>query len=255
MKKKNYIDPIKILISVLGLSTSFIIFAQPILIEGAVPNEKIKAEILAKAYSIYGQQNVVDQIQVRQVTTPSDWINTVTKVINDDLKKVKQGNLTVNGTEIKLTGKLSNPEDIQTTQIRFQSLTPVSFRLNTQLSLNQVEQQIIDAALKNRIIEFESGSAILAASGVQILDEMAVALKRVGGKKVKILGHTDSSGDADKNIILSQQRADAVKTYLIHKNIPAESLSTEGLGSNKPVADNTTVEGRKKNRRIEFEVL
>lgn len=72
MKKKNYIDPIKILISVLGLSTSFIIFAQPILIEGAVPNEKIKAEILAKAYSIYGQQNVVDQIQVRQVTTPSD---------------------------------------------------------------------------------------------------------------------------------------------------------------------------------------
>lgn len=255
MQKKNYIDPIKILISVLGLSTSFMIFAQPILIEGAVPNEKIKAEILAKAYSIYGQQNVVDQIQVRQVTTPSNWINTVTKVINDDLKKVKQGNLTVNGTEIKLTGKLSNPEDIQTTQVRFQSLTPVNFRLNTQLSLNQAEQQIIDAALKNRIIEFESGSAILAASGVRILDEMAVVLKRVRGKKVKILGHTDSSGDADKNIILSQQRADAVKTYLIHKNIPAESLSTEGLGSNKPVADNTTVEGRKKNRRIEFEVL
>lgn len=255
MQKKNYIDPIKILISVLGLSTSFMIFAQPILIEGAVPNEKIKAEILAKAYSIYGQQNVVDQIQVRQVTTPSNWINTVTKVINDDLKKMKQGNLTVNGTEIKLTGKLSNPEDIQTTQVRFQSLTPVNFRLNTQLSLNQAEQQIIDAALKNRIIEFESGSAILAASGVQILDEMAVVLKRVRGKKVKILGHTDSSGDADKNIILSQQRADAVKTYLIHKNIPAESLSTEGLGSNKPVADNTTVEGRKKNRRIEFEVL
>lgn len=255
MKKKNYIDPIKILIGVLGLSTSFMIFAQPILIEGAVPNEKIKAEILAKAYSIYGQQNVVDQIQVRQVTTPSNWINTVMKVINDDLKKVKQGNLTVNGTEIKLTGKLSNPEDIQTTQVRFQSLTPVNFRLNTQLSLNQAEQQIIDAALKNRIIEFESGSAILAASGVQILDEMAVVLKRVRGKKVKILGHTDSSGDADKNIILSQQRADAVKTYLIHKNIPAESLSTEGLGSNKPVADNTTVEGRKKNRRIEFEVL
>jgi len=255
MKKKNYIDPIKILISVLGLSTSFMIFAQPIVIEGVVPNEKIKTEILAKAYSIYGQQNVVDQIQVRQVTTPSNWLNTVTKVINDDLKKVKQGNLTVKGTEIKMTGKLSNSEDLQTTQVKFQSLTPVNFRLNTQLSLNQAEQQIIDTALKNRIIEFESGSAILAASGMQILDEMAVALKRVRGKKVKILGHTDSSGDADKNIILSQQRADAVKTYLIHKNTPAESLSTEGLGSNKPVADNTTVEGRKKNRRIEFEVL
>jgi len=255
MNKMNAINPIKNLIVVIGLSISFGSFAQPIVIEGVVPNEKTKAEILAKAYSTYGQQNIVDQIQVRQVAAPNDWSNTVTNVITDDLKKVKQGNLTIKGTEIELTGKLSNPEEIQTTQVKFQSLTPANFRLNTRLSVNQAEQQIIDAALKNRIIEFESGSAVLAASGIQILEEMTVALKRVGGKKVKILGHTDSSGDAQKNILLSQQRADAVKTYLINKNIPAESLTTEGLGSNKPVADNTTAEGRKKNRRIEFEVL
>ncbi|MDT1908174.1 OmpA family protein, partial [Acinetobacter baumannii] len=47
----------------------------------------------------------------------------------------------------------------------------------------------------------------------------------------------------------------AVKNYLISKNIPADHLSTEGLGSSKPVADNTSAEGRKKNRRIEFTVL
>jgi OOP family OmpA-OmpF porin len=54
---------------------------------------------------------------------------------------------------------------------------------------------------------------------------------------------------------LSQQRAEAVKAYLIKKNIPAHLLSTDGLGASKPVAENTTAEGRKKNRRIEFEVL
>ena len=113
----------------------------------------------------------------------------------------------------------------------------------------------IDDALKNRIIEFESGSAVLAASGTKILDEMAIALNKVGGKQVKIIGHTDSSGDANKNLILSKERAQAVKDYLIGKNIPADSLSVEGLGANKPVADNSTAEGRKKNRRIEFEVI
>ena len=129
------------------------------------------------------------------------------------------------------------------------------YGLNTQLSVNQAEQKIIDNALKNRIIEFESGSSILTQSGRQILDEMALALHKVGGKKVKVIGHTDSSGDAAKNLTLSQERATAVKTYLIGKNISADNLSIEGMGSNKPVADNSTLEGRKKNRRIEFEVL
>ncbi len=59
--------------------------------------------------------------------------------------------------------------------------------MNAQLSVNQAEQQIVDEALKNRIIEFESGSAVLAMSGTQILDEMAVALNKVGGKRLKLL--------------------------------------------------------------------
>ena len=96
---------------------------------------------------------------------------------------------------------------------------------------------------------------VLAASGAKILDEMVIALNKVSGKKVRIIGHTDSSGDANKNIVLSQQRAEAVKNYLISKNIAAENLSVDGLGSTQPIANNLTAEGRKKNRRIEFEVL
>ena len=83
---------------------------------------------------------------------------------------------------------------------------------------------------------------------------MAVALNKVAGKKVKIIGHTDSSGSPAKNLILSQERAAAVKKYLTEKNVPTDYLTVEGLGSTQPVANNTTVDGRKKNRRIEFEV-
>lgn len=98
-----------------------------------------------------------------------------------------------------------------------QSLLPADYKLNAQLSVNTTEQQLIDATLKNRIVEFESGSAVLAPSGVQILDEMIVALQKVNAKKIKIIGHTDSSGDANKNLSLSQERARAVKNYLISK--------------------------------------
>ena len=250
--KLKKIYKINLLISFL---LSFSVCAQPIIIEGAVPNKNCKQEILSKLYTTYGQENVVDRIQIRQVTAPSGWSNTVSSVIHEDLKKVKKGKLTVKGADILLMGKVSNPHEIQETTVKFQGLIPENYRLNTQLSVNQAEQQIIDAALKNRIIEFESGSAVLAFSGAQILDEMVIALNKVGAKKIRIIGHTDSSGNAHKNLQLSQQRAEAVKAYLIAKNIPAYLLSTDGLGASRPVADNTTAEGRKKNRRIEFEVL
>lgn len=231
------------------------VYAQTVIAKGAVPNNSSKQAILTKLYSTYGQENVVDHIQIRQVVAPTNWSNIVTDVINEDLKKVKQGTLTVKGSDIQLTGKVSNSYEIQDTTEKFKSLTPANYRLNAQLSVNQAEQQIIDTALKNRIIEFESGSAVLAASGIRILDEMVSALNKVSGKKIRIIGHTDSSGDTNKNLMLSQQRAEAVKAYLIAKNLPAHLLSTEGSGSSKPVADNATADGRKRNRRIEFEVL
>ena len=255
MKIKNKYLKLNKIIILSCFSIGFNVHAQPAIAEGTVSNNNSKQAILAKLYSTYGKENVVDRIQIRQVVAPTNWSNIVIDVINEDLKKVKQGTLTVKGSDIQLTGKVSNSYEIQDTIEKFKGLTPENYRLNAQLSVNQAEQQIIDAALKNRTIEFESGSAVLAASGIQILDEMVTALNKVSGKKIRIIGHTDSSGDTNKNLMLSQQRAEAVKTYLIKKNIPAHLLSTDGLGASKPVAENTTAEGRKKNRRIEFEVL
>lgn len=253
MKKQRIINIFKA--AFFMSSAAVVAHADPIVIEGAVPNETSKQAILNKMHAVYGSDQVIDKIKVRAVSAPNGWSDSVTEVITPDLKKVKQGKLTVHGTQMDLAGKMSNQNDIQPISLNFHSLVQAPYRLNTRLTVNHAEQKIIDQALKNRIIEFESGSAVLAASGRQILDEMAIVLNKVGGKKVKIIGHTDNSGDSGKNLTLSQQRATAVKNYLMGKNIPTNSLSVEGLGSTKPVADNTTVEGRKKNRRIEFEVL
>jgi len=239
----------------LMLNAIVVAYAEPIVVEGAVPNETSKQAILNKMYAIYGAGQVIDKIHVRTVSAPNGWSDSVAKIITSDLNKVKQGKLSIRSTQLELIGKVSNQSDIPQTTANLQNLVQAPYRLNIQLTVNQAEQKILDDTLKNRIIEFESGSVILAESGTKILDEMAVALSKVTGKKVKIIGHTDSSGDAAKNLTLSHERAAAVKNYLIGKNIPIKSLSIEGLGSNKPVADNTTSEGRKKNRRIEFEVL
>ena len=256
MKIKNkLLGAFKLSSLCLGLGLSGLGFAKDIVVEGVVPNESSKQAILTKMRSVYTDDQVVDKIQVRPVSAPNGWSDSVTQVITADLKKVTQGKLSVRGTQVDLTGKILNQDEIQPITATFQSLVQAPYRFNSQLSVNQAEQAVVDNALKNRIVEFESGKSTLLPAGTQILDEMVLALNKVQGKNVKIIGHTDSQGDPSKNLALSQQRADTVKHYLIAKGIVAARLSIEGKGSAFPVADNATAEGRKKNRRIEFEVL
>ncbi|WP_296281777.1 OmpA family protein [uncultured Acinetobacter sp.] len=245
----------KKLVIISSLFFSLHIFAAPIVVDGVVPNDMTKQAILEKLRAVYGADQVVDKIQIRPVSAPNGWSDSVTRVITPDLKKISQGKLSVRGTQVDLTGKMGVQADIQPTTVLFQSLVQPPYRFNSQITVNAAEQAVIDNALKNRIIEFESGKAVLTPIGTQILDEMVVALNKVQNKNIKIVGHTDSQGDAQKNQLLSLQRAEAVKQYLIAKNIAATRLTTEGLGATKPVADNATEDGRKKNRRIEFDVL
>lgn len=238
------------LLSISPLST-----AQPVIVEGIVPNDASKQALLNRLSSIYGKDQVIDKIQVRAISTPNGWDESIHKLITPDLKKITQGKLDIYGTSATLSGKLHHQNDIATTSSLFQSFVTAPYRLSTTFTANSTEQKVVDDALKNRIIEFESGSSILTLTGTKILDEMVIALNKVQGKNIKIIGHTDNLGDAQKNIKLSIERAEAVKKYLVDKNISANRLTTTGLGSEKPIADNNNPSGRKRNRRIEFEVF
>jgi OOP family OmpA-OmpF porin len=74
-------------------------------------------------------------------------------------------------------------------------------------------------------------------------------------EKVTITGYTDDVGEADDNAALSLRRAEAVRDYLIALGADASKFQVSGAGETKPVADNSTEEGRAKNRRVEVEVL
>ena len=107
-------------------------------------------------------------------------------------------------------------------------------------------------ALNLQIINFAVGSSAIPEANQAILDKAAGILQANKDIVLSIKGHTDSTGNADNNKKLSQQRADAVKSYLVSKGVEATRLTAEGKGPSEPVADNATEQGRFKNRRIEF---
>ncbi|MBL4706863.1 MAG: OmpA family protein [Flavobacteriales bacterium] len=72
---------------------------------------------------------------------------------------------------------------------------------------------------------------------------------------MEVSGHTDNVGNATANLSLSKNRANSVKEYLISGGIEASRLNSKGYGANKPISDNSTVEGRAKNRRTEFQII
>ena len=99
-------------------------------------------------------------------------------------------------------------------------------------------------------ISFDSGRSNIRPDMAPILSKFAQGLD--GSMNVQITGHTDSQGSDAINNPLSKDRADAVRDYLVAQGVPATRISTLGRGEHQPIADNTTAEGRAKNRRVEI---
>lgn len=104
-------------------------------------------------------------------------------------------------------------------------------------------------------IAFDVGKATIKKSSNKTLDEAAKVLAEHTSLRVEIQGHTDDQGPDDANMTLSQQRAEAVKEYLVSKGIAAERLDAKGYGETMPVGDNRKAAGRAQNRRTEFKIL
>jgi outer membrane protein OmpA-like peptidoglycan-associated protein len=103
-------------------------------------------------------------------------------------------------------------------------------------------------------VYFETNAAVLQAISSVELDALVRYLKNTLNAQILIEGHTDSTGSAAQNNVLSLQRANAIGDYLQQKGIAANRIQRKGLGSTMPIADNNTVAGRAKNRRTSFTI-
>ncbi len=101
-------------------------------------------------------------------------------------------------------------------------------------------------------ITFASGSADLNPSFFSVLDSVGLVLKEYDKTTIDVSGHTDNTGSAQKNQVLSEQRANTVAQFLRAKGIPEQRIAAAGYGPTRPIASNATAAGRQENRRVEL---
>ena len=110
-------------------------------------------------------------------------------------------------------------------------------------------------SLAGNSIRFETAKDIIHEDSYALLDRLSFLVKRCPTVTIEVGGHTDSDGSDDYNQDLSEDRANAVRFYLVHNGVFVGRLKAVGYGETKPIADNATEEGKARNRRIEFTVI
>lgn len=115
---------------------------------------------------------------------------------------------------------------------------------------------ILKGGFSTTKILFDSGSDKIKKESYEFLDKMAKVLQDDKTLRLNIIGHTDSDGDSVKNMTLSKSRAAAVMNYFIdNKGLDKSRFMFQGRGENEPVADNSSADGKAKNRRVEFQKI
>jgi len=112
----------------------------------------------------------------------------------------------------------------------------------------------IKLTLNENAVRFDTNKSTLTSQAKANLDKIVPVFNEYADTDINIYGYTDSTGKAEYNLTLSEQRAAAVKNYLVSKGLKSSRFKTTGLGIADPIASNDTAEGRTQNRRVEFAI-
>ena len=115
-------------------------------------------------------------------------------------------------------------------------------------------QTQVDATIQGKVVQFDSGTAVIKAESQPLIDTMAKVLAPCEGTQVEVAGHTDLTGNDAANLRLSEERANAVIAALVAKGVPNARLTPKGYGETKPAMQGTGPAANAANRRIEFAV-
>lgn len=130
-------------------------------------------------------------------------------------------------------------------------LTENSESVERQILLTPLE---VGATVKLENVLFDRGTANMLPGSEESLNEVISLMNENPNLAIEVAGHTDNQGRADLNLLLSQERAQTVKAYMVGKGIAPERIQDKGYGGTRPVASNAIEEERMKNRRVEFTI-
>jgi OOP family OmpA-OmpF porin len=231
-----------------------------ITISGAVPTSEVRAAVIDEAVTLWGADNVVDALEVDPSRTIGGWVdddfaNFLAALHHSrrDLDiELSGGQAIVGGTVLSNLARIRVLGGAVALLPGFEVVDRLTVRKPT--TLRETLQANLDNQLDGRIVEFETDSANLTANGRRVLVGVVKILEENPGR-VEISGHTDSTGQMDYNLELSQRRAEAVERFFISQGFDGDRFEVVGYGSNRPIASNATPEGQQMNRRTEFHAL
>ena len=227
---------------------SFVRTLDGVVLRGEVPGEKTYQEVLQNARSRFG--TVIDSLVIKtnvndinyrwaeiKAWTLLENINTGRATWNDGVLSLTARTERANEQDVRdMFASTNYPERIGDLDLIFEEDVT---ECNTEL----------EQALRESTIFFETASAVISDKSAQILADLAEIAATCPGNLI-IEGHTDNQGDDQSNVVLSQQRANAVVAALVNLGIGTTRLSAIGYGESRPVASNETSRGRALNRRI-----
>jgi len=236
-------------------------------ITGEISNEDRKVFIndtLALTFSAVDDEALAI---LEGIEDEKDWIGSVLSLLISTREAVEVGRLIVFPSDrlLVVAGEVPDKAVRNELNTRITDLgATLGFDVNPAIRVPETgptEQEVealqveIDEVILDQVVEFETGSDVIAASGLVLLDEMLQILGETPSIRVEIAGHADSQGSPTANMLLSQKRTEAVFAYFITNGESPDRFDLLWFGETVPIADNTTEEGRQRNRRIEFKAL
>jgi OOP family OmpA-OmpF porin len=242
-----------------------------VIVSGDISSGDLRTSLI-QALSRAGGVAEVDDAALQVVDgIPSEavWIDEMAALVAQAIAGLDEGSFFVNpsGRIFKVSGVTESRQlksDIETTAEVAADAS--GFFFTTGVIIPKVEdapteeeveelQSNLDDLIDGKVVEFQGGSADLSATGMALLDEILQALQANLNVPVTIHGHASSEGSSTVNLKLSEDRAAAVRDYLVARGADPNRFIVIGHGDTQPVASNSTEEGRARNRRIEFEAL
>lgn len=232
--------------------------ANTLTLSGYVPDNAVHAALVTSAGRKFLNEKVVDNLKA-SVGAPPGFQNAALAALGA-LSRLSTGSLTLSDREVRLAGDAFY--DLAAEQVRggLSLELPQGWRTEAEITTKPtatavdatVCQQLFSELLALGKIRFDSGKAMIERDSYGLLDRLMETALRCPSANLEIAGHTDSDGDEEANMALSERRAQAVADYMLRAGLPSERLKAVGYGETQPLANNDTDQGKAQNRRIEF---
>lgn len=234
-------------------------------LRGRIPNERTRVATESVAKALFGSSAITDAMRIEK-DLPRGWSTRVLASL-EALAQLNSGSIVTQPDIVDIRGvtgdpnaraeiarilseKLGASEDYRISVVYQEKLDPLANIPTPEECVAQINQ-----ILSVQQITFAPSSADIDVVARTSIDNIAEILKNCLDVAMEIGGHTDSQGREIMNQALSQARAEAVVNALLARRILTSNLTAKGFGESRPLADNSTEEGREANRRIEFKLF